>query len=171
MRIWGDSSLKKLGVFVLVVVAVFFFLRDRANQAPPEVITDPVYAELRVRASASGASFDQTILVKTIDQVDCKGIRESLEKVYGPDAAKAGQQWQVQSSECKTELAPRNARLFEDEPASLTYLSMARGNRLERESRIITWGISVEQSNMLCDALAKSEISRRKGAVTCIRPA
>ena len=65
-------------------------------------------------------------------------------------------------------LSPRYAKLFDNEPTFVTYLSMARGDRRERETRLLYWGVSMEESDKVCDEVSKMQ-SRRKGAVTCVR--
>jgi hypothetical protein len=167
---------KFLFFMVLIIVGVASLVhyqksRRLANNAePPETISNPVYAEAYTAINFDGASFEQIILVEAIDQADCRHVRDVLEQ--GPDfksgAIHAGQSWQLQSLECKTALSPRNTRLLENRPMYLTYLSIARGSKIDRETRMIVWGLIVEQSDMFCERMRKAMQERHKAA-TCIK--
>jgi hypothetical protein len=117
-----------------------------------------------------GRSIEQVIFAKTVDQADCKKYSQNtLGQISRRDEAlNPGRGWKVQSSECKTELTPRYAKLFDNEPASLTYLSIARGDRYEREVRLIYWGVTLEESDKVCDGVSQMQIGY-KGTVRCIR--
>ncbi len=136
----------------------------------PNEIAEPVYAELHVKLDIGNRSLEQVMLVKTADMTECGRARSELESGAGVVVANTGKALKVSSSDCFRELTPRQAGLFENLPADVTYLSMVRGTGLEREVRVIVWGISIEESNIICDGLAKSERPRRQGAVTCVRP-
>ncbi|OYT88824.1 MAG: hypothetical protein CFE43_20500 [Burkholderiales bacterium PBB3] len=120
---------------------------------------------------ARGRTFEQVFFAKTVDDADCKkyskNVIDDLQKKQAHDSAG---QWVVKLSECKPDLAPRYAKLFDNEPTFVTYLSMARGERRERETRLLYWGVSVDESDRVCDSVSKLQ-NGRKGAVTCIRAA
>lgn len=163
-----------LAFAILTVIAYKYQHSDWRHQAEdplnPEIISNPVYAEVKVGLDIGGRSYDQVILVKAVDQADCGKAQQELERVYGVDAVQAHQNWTVKSSDCTADLEARYLKLFDDRPTYVTYLSLGRGDRKERESRVITWGVSVDESNTLCDGVAKNQ-KHRKGAVQCIRAA
>lgn len=140
---------------------------DRSN---PETISNPIYAQMKIALEVNGRTFDQVILVAVADQAECAKMQGMAQNVYGPNAPKSGQNWTIKSSECTTEIEPRYAKVFENRPTYVTYLSIGRGDRKEREMRIVTWGVSVEESNALCDGMART-LASRKGTVACIRAA
>jgi hypothetical protein len=161
---------KKLIILLCIVgAAIYLFQRQRQSSLDPEVISHPTYAEIHMNLDARSRTFEQVMFAKTVDEADCKKyskeVVESLQKAQASDPAG---QWIVKSSECKSELAPRHAKLFDNEPTFVTYLSMARGDRREREARLIYWGVSSEESDRVCDGVSKMQ-SGRKGTVTCIR--
>lgn len=169
----GCSNVKKVIIFILILATAKFLFEWRQHSVDaslnPEVIAHPVYAEVHMSLGARDRSFEQVWLAKTVDQMDCKKYsQETLRHLFEGQASDNGENWQVQSSECKAELAPRYAKLFDNEPTFLTYLSMARGDRHEREVRLIYWGLSLEESDRVCDGVSKLQ-SSSKGAVTCIR--
>lgn len=166
--------MKKIVIFLLILGAAKFLLQWRQQSVDaslnPEVISHPVYAEVHMSLDARDRSFEQVWLAETVDQMDCeKYSQETLKQLFERQASDDAGKWQVQSSECKTELAPRYAGLFDNEPSFLTYLSMDRGDRHEREVRLIYWGLTLDESDRVCNGVSKLQ-SNRKGAVTCIRP-
>ena len=162
--------MKKL-VLILAIMVVAFYLYQQKQQSAldPEVIAKPTFAEIRMSLDARGRNFEQVFFAKTVDETDCKkyskDVVDGLQKKQANDSAG---QWVLKSSECKPELAPRYAKLFDNEPTFVTYLSMARGDRRERETRLIYWGVSTEESDKVCDGVSKMQ-SGRKGGVTCVR--
>jgi hypothetical protein len=165
--------MKKIIILLVVLGAGKLFLQWRQlpvdDPLNPEVIAHPVYAEVHIGLDIKSRSLELVLFAKTLDQAECqKYSQETLEKLFVRQASSDVGKWQVQSTECKTELAPRFARLFDNEPTFSTYLSMARGERHEREIRIINWGLSAEESDKVCDGLAKLQ-SGHKGTVKCIR--
>jgi len=171
--ILGSTWKTKDFLLLIIVLGVVGYLYQRTikpadDPSNPETITNPVYAELKVGLEVAGRSYDQVLLVKAVDQADCDKVQQKLETVYGPNAVKAGQSWKIKSSECMVELEPRYAKLFDNRPSYVTYVSMGRGDRQERESRIVTWGVTVDESNKLCEGIAQGQ-KNRKGAIQCIR--
>ncbi len=163
--------MKKLALILIALGVGGYYWQNQKSKLTvdadnPEVITDPVYAEFRIALDISGREISQIFLVQAASQKDCeKGLSE-----FGASfVAKAGAGWKVQSSECKRGIDARSTRLFNNLPTHVTYVSLARGDKKEREARMIAWGVSVEESNMLCDQLKQSLQTGWKGAVTCVR--
>ncbi|OYT88832.1 MAG: hypothetical protein CFE43_20385 [Burkholderiales bacterium PBB3] len=162
--------MKKLILLLAIIGAAFYFYQQKKQSAlDPEVIANPTFAEIRMTLDARGRTFEQVFFAKTVDDADCKkyskNVIDDLQKKQANDSAG---HWLVKSSECKPELTPRYAKLFDNEPTFVTYLSMARSDRRERETRLLYWGVSVEESDKVCDGVSKMQ-NGRKGAVTCIR--
>jgi hypothetical protein len=162
--------MKKLIIFIFIVgAALYLFQRHQQSLLNPEVISHPTYAEIHMNLDARNRTFEQVLFAETVDEADCKKYsKEVVENMQKAQASDSAGRWIVSSSECKTELAPRHARLFDNKPTFVTYLSMARGDRREREARLIYWGVSSEESDRVCDGVSKLQ-SGRKGTVTCIR--
>ena len=159
-------------VLAFVVLAIFLaprLLNRHHAQADDAAITNPVYAEARMKLDAGGNSIEGVMMAQTIDQADCERQVSQLTQELSKFASVCPT-CKLQAPECKTEIAPQYTRLFDNKPTSLTYVSLARGQSSEREMRLIYWGISVEQSDKLCSAVPNFQKSR-KGAVSCVRAA
>jgi hypothetical protein len=165
--------MKKAILLLLIAAAAVYFwrAREKAMEAKnPPVISNPVYAEVRIAIEGNGRSIEGVALAKTVDRAECEQFAKPFaDKLAGGQAGSNGVSLKLQSSECKTDLAPRNARLFDDEPAFVTYVRVARGDPKEREVRLIWWGLSVEESDKVCNLFAPQVQKGWKGAVTCIK--
>jgi hypothetical protein len=117
---------------------------------------------------AQGRNFEQVFFAKTVNDADCKKYSTALvEDMQKAQASVTAIQWALKSSECKSELPPRHARLFDNAQSFVTYISLARGSRLERETRVIYWGVSPEESDRICAGVPMMQ-KGRKGVVTCV---
>lgn len=127
--------------------------------------TDPVYAEIRIERDVSGRQIEMAYFGKMDNESDCQeqASRFSNRMLANCEGCVA------KTSECKTQLSPRYAMLFDDTPTSTTYLSMAKGSPSEREWRLVFWGLSVNESDMICDAVSNNMRKFQKGAVQCVR--
>lgn len=162
--------MKKIIFFVIIIgAAIQLYLRHQQSVLNPEVIANPVYAEVHMTLDARNRSFEQVLFAKTVNQDDCKKYSDAtLKQLFDHETSTGDQRWKIKSSECKAELSNRYAQLFENEPTFVTYLSMTRGDPKEREVRLIYWGVSAAESDRVCDGVSQLQ-SQRKGAVTCIR--
>ncbi|AMO25066.1 hypothetical protein GCM10027034_04910 [Ramlibacter solisilvae] len=166
--------MKKLLLLLLVVGAAVYSWRSRQEAREldakhPVVISNPVYAEVRVTMNAGSRSIEGVVLAKTVDQADCEQFSQQLVgKLSGNQGGAPS--LQLQSRECKAALTPRNARLFDNEPTFVTYVSAARGERTEREIRWIYWGVTADESDRTCGIVPHLQ-KGWKGTVSCIRAA
>ena len=143
--------------------------RTREDNGIPEAIANPVYAEAHVQFDVEGRSSEGVMYIQTTDQTDCqKQSRMAERSIKEGQASICPTSCKLQQIECKNELAPRYAKLFDNKPASVTYVSYARGNRSERELRLIYWGVTVDESDRLCSVVPDLQ-KGRKGLVTCVR--
>ena len=154
-------------VVVAVLLAPRLLNRHQAQDDDAAQITNPVYAEARMKLDAGGNSIEGVMMAQTIDQADCERQVSQLSQQLSKFASVCPT-CKLQAPECKTEIAPQYTRIFDNKPTSLTYLSLARGQASEREMRLIYWGISVDQSDKLCSAVPDFQ-KHRKGAVSCVR--
>lgn len=162
--------MKKLFLIVAIIAAVFSWntfvakKQKELDNSPPQPISKPMYAEVRVEKSAGDRSIEFVLLAETIDINDCNSTRVAMPK----DMHTACAGCRLKSSECKADLEPRYAKLFKNQPTHLTYLSIGRGAQKEREMRLLTWGLSLEESNKLCELVPKFQ-QMVTGAVSCVR--
>jgi hypothetical protein len=160
---------------ILLVLAVaggsYVYSKGKEKQQDalnPEVITNPVYAEIRLSLSAGGRDLEMVLLAKTTGEAECSSASTGVGLIKRQVEAS---HWKIKSTECKAELAPRYAGMFEGRPTHLTYLSIARGARTEREIRMVNWGLSAGESDKLCDDMVAvmQRTTALKGPVTCVR--
>jgi hypothetical protein len=77
---------------------------------------------------------------------------------------------QLQEPKCHAELAPRYARLLDDVPIHSAYLSATRNSSLERDGRLVVYGLTGEEGMMAC-RMMKAELDKEyKGTTKCIAP-
>lgn len=154
----------------MIVLAVVYW-RQHGNPLDPEpgVIEKPVYLEVRLEFEGKGRSIETVALAETADEADCQRfagrVIPYLEKRAGDIK---GVNFRIKSQECKTELSARYKGMFNNEPDRVTYLRAARGAPAERESRFIYWGVSVDESDKVCD-LATHIQKHWSGEVSCVR--
>lgn len=166
--------MKKIIIVILVIGAANYFWRQHKQQGQdglaqnPEVIVNPVYAEARMTMESPGRSVEGVMIAKTADQSDCQKHIQLLERQLAKQIPDVCPTCKLQSSECKAELPSRYAKLFDNVPTHVTYLSFARGDRSEREFRLIYWGVTAQESDGLCEGVSEAQ-KGRKGAVTCVR--
>lgn len=155
---------------VLAIVAKGVGLaRGTDDSQNPEVIRNPVYLEVRIIFEHPKRSIEAVGLVQAVNDADCEKISKNALRALGLEMERESRlQISLKSAECKTELSPRNAQLFDNEPNVLTYVRAERGNRLEREIRWIMWGVSVEESDTVCSMVPALQRTL-KGKVSCIR--
>ena len=153
-------------VVVVVATAMYFWNSHQLEAANPKVISNPVYAEVRMELDAQGRSFEEVILAETVDAADCQQYSKALQ-AKAMRQNENGLAWKLKSSECKAELESRAARFFENKRTEVSYLSLARGDRMEREVRVVYWGVTTDESDRVCAGVSQMQIER-KGAVTCI---
>jgi hypothetical protein len=161
-------KIKTIAIIVIAGVALLYRWQTRAAQNP-EHIAHPTYLELRITMDVKNRNLEQVMFVETVNEKDCKRNSEDIvKKLVESEDANSSKKWVLKSSECKDQLAPRHALLFEDKMSNLTYLKIARGNRWEREARLILWGVSLEESNKICE-LTSSMQSIHSGEVVCVK--
>jgi hypothetical protein len=167
--------MKKLIVFLLVIGALYYMATTAQWKnlglmgRDPSAIANPVYAVMRFRTEFQDRSVDMVALVKTFDQEDCRtGSDKSVDRVLRPEHPDGGLVWQLVSSECKSVLDSRSAKLFDNIPTYVNYVSAAPGAASEREIRLIFWGVTADEGDMMCGQIPRMQ-ARWKGAVTCIR--
>jgi len=167
--------MKNFIIVLLVICAGAYFWKHQqaAKHAGSALdnITHPVYAEAQVKWEGQGRTVEGVMLAKTVDQADCERATRVLENALQQQARNVCPACKIQPPVCKSDLSPREVKLFDNQPVSLTYLSFARADDPSgREMRLIYWGVSVEESDRLCDVVAHIQ-QEHKGKVSCVRAA
>lgn len=164
--------MKKLLILIVIAFGAYAFLKSRhaaEASAPPLEISNPVYSDTRVSMNLpDGGSVDMVVLMKNVDQADCEAQTRTLETALRGGGFASCTTCTTPRSQCMSALPPRFVAMFENRPSGVTYLSLPAGNQAERDTRIVYWGVTVEQSDSVCDAVAGFQ-KERKGMVTCVR--
>ncbi len=123
------------------------------------------YVEVRVDQEVSGRNIEMAFFGKVHSESDCHTFSDKLKSRLPTSCPNCV----VRTMQCKSQLLPRYAMLFDNTPSSLTYMSLASGDQSEREGRIVFWGLSVAESDIVCDSLVARMQQSQKGRVRCIR--
>jgi hypothetical protein len=164
--------MKKLLLLLIIAASAYFAYKtrlDRQQRANPTVIERPVYAETKVDLKGdSGRIINSVVLVATANQAECDTASAKMVQTVLEASARKGVAGTVKSTECKTELDARMARLFANQPTYVTYMALSRGKPEERETRMLYWGVTVEESDLLCEIVPQIQKSW-VGQVSCVR--
>src|SRR5579864_9390591 len=133
--------MKKLIVFLLVIGALYYMAttaqwKNLGFGRDPSAISNPVYAVMRFRTEFHDRSIDMVTFAKTFDQEDCRhGSENVVDSMLRYQHPEGGPVWKLVSSECKSVLDARSAKLFDNIPTYVNYVSAAPGAASEREVR------------------------------------
>ena len=166
--------MKKLIVFLLVIGGLYYV--GKSSQwnllgmlgRDPKAISNPVYAVMRFRTEFQDRSIDMVSLTKTFDQEDCRnGSDKVVDRMLRYQHPDGGLLWQLVSSECKAVLDARSAKLFDNIPTYVNYVSATPGAASEREVRLIFWGLTADEGDVMCGEIPRWQ-QRWTGTLTCI---
>jgi len=152
---------------MLVVGVLAYFVWQRGSGAGTEVIDDPVYGEIRIDLEVQGRELEMALFARLPDDGECQ--------------TRATQDWQgvfeacpacnLHPVQCRDELPPRYARLFDDEPISSWYVSMQPGMAGERQGRLVVYGLTDQEGAVVCKELLKAVKQKYRGTARCVAPA
>jgi len=167
--------MKKLILVLIIAASAYYAYKTRQERlqqrAHPAVIERPVYAETKVDLKGDGGRIiNSVVLVATASQAECGEAAAKLVQTVLDASARGGVTGTVTSTECKTELDARMARLFANQPTFVTYMALARGKPEERETRMLYWGVTVQESDLLCEMVPQIQ-KGWAGEVSCVRAA
>jgi len=154
---------------ILVALGVGgYFLYRHFHQNPdaaPQVIENPVYADIRLDMHVAGRDLQFALFGRMAGQEDCdRRARNAWGKVI--EGCKECVQ---QAPVCKAELEPRYQRLFDNVAIHSTYLSFTRGSDIERDGRMVIFGLTADEGDKVCEmALARFQ-PNYNGTIECVR--
>lgn len=154
--------MKKIAILVAIAVAGGIGWYRMASQNP-ETIAEPVYAEFRVDTTIQGRELNTALFGEMASEEDCneRAQRVWTKVIECPTCV-------MSLATCKPQLDPRYQRLFDDRTIDSTYLTFTRGSRFERNGRMVVYGLTVEEGDAVCDALAGEFRKRYSGEVRCV---
>ncbi|WP_341676195.1 hypothetical protein [Niveibacterium sp. SC-1] len=163
--------MKNIVIILAVIIAFGVAWQQRPrDKAAPAVASNPVYAETRVTMDAGSTTIEGVMLGQALDDADCRKQLRVIEAEMSATSERVCPTCKITTSTCKTDLVPRYAKLFDNEPTHLSYISLARGTPDEREYRMIYWGLTVQQSEQLCSIVPHLQ-KKRAGTVRCVHAA
>ncbi len=154
--------MKALLIIVALGIGLFYGYQHFQN---PADINDPVYVEIRMDMEVGSRKLTMALFGRSADEKDC---RDRSERVW-KKVIEGCRDCTFQVMDCKRELEPRYARLFDNEVIASTYLSFTRGSRGERDGRMVFWGLNAAEGDSVCDAAREFFKQRYSGEVRCVR--
>ena len=146
-------------IFVVVLGAAAYWGWNYYNN---QMVTDPVYAEFRVKY-ANGITL--VGLGKMNSQPDCeRRAAKFWRSVLATDI-----QAEISAIRCDIQLPTRYETLFSNQTGTATYIAMDRGNSGERDGRFIILGAPSSDVISICPALIETIKRKYSGTVQCIQ--
>ena len=130
----------------------------------PMVIETPVYVEGRITMEVANREIETVFIGEMVSRDDCEHrSRRMLENLF-----EGCLRCEIRRLQCRDSLEKRYLRLFNDRATHTTYVSMNRGNRWERNGRMVVWGLTDHESRLMCETAKKTISEKYKGTVKCV---
>lgn len=127
-----------------------------------ERATDPVYVEIRVKDTRS--SLELVGVGRMNSERDCaKRADKFWRRVLTAD-----DDTKHVTVVCLNDIAPHFEKMFTNQPSHATYLAMDRGNRSERDARLVIYGAPASEVGKVCPALIQQLKRNYSGQVQCV---
>ncbi|HMN44611.1 MAG TPA: hypothetical protein PKE27_08570 [Povalibacter sp.] len=159
--------MKGLLILILLGVGGYFgykHYQERVEGAAPEVITDPVYAQMRMDAKIQGREFNFLLLGKMAGDEDCR-LRSNQ---AWSDVINGCAECTKQAATCTATLEPRYQRLFDNVAIHSTYMSFEREAPRERDGRMVIYGLTADEGDFICEQLRAKFQNHYTGKVECV---
>jgi hypothetical protein len=150
---------------VLGVAAYFGYQRFRSDDAAaPEVIENPVYADIRLDMQVAGRDLQFALFGEMASQADCD---QRSSQVWGK-VIEGCKECAQRTSVCKTDLEPRYRRLFDNAAIHSTYISFTRGSAYERNGRMVIFGLTADEGDAICEQTRARFSTNYRGTIQCV---
>lgn len=159
--------MRGLVVLILLGVAGYFAYRhfSDADAAAPDVIEHPVYADIRLDVKVAGRELQFALFGEMAGEEDCKLRSHRVwDKVI--DGCKECVQ---QTSVCTAQLEPRYRRLFDNTAIHSAYMSFTRGSKYERDGRMVVFGLTADEGDVVCEHVRQQFQPKYSGIVECVK--
>lgn len=168
--------MKRFVIFLIILGVLGYFGKKHQQDAGggqddtrnPADIKNPVYAEIRFKADLDDRTIHMVVYGKGFDDADCHkmigDLPETMLEHKRPDGTSI---WALESSQCESTLESRSARLFDNKPTFVSYVSASPGAPKEREVRMIFWGVTAQESELVCGEVPHMH-QKWAGAIKCV---
>lgn len=154
-----------LFVIVLVIAVLGYSIHTTNNESSTaSQEAEQVFAEIRIELSTQGRQLQFVLFAQATGEADCRTRTERVwHKVFS-----SCPECRITTISCVTQISPRYETLWRDEPTYIKYLRFTRGSSGERNGRMITWGVSLEESAELCKLLIPKFKKTYEGKIDCL---
>ncbi len=156
--------MKWIVILILIGGAAYFYRQHTDDLHNPEVISKPVYAEIRLGTKVGPRDLEVALFAEMADAEDC---HERTQKVWDK-VIEGCKLCSIQKRECLTELDSRYQRLFENRAIHSTYLTFNRGSRFERNGRMVLFGLTADEGDQACSLMRDQFRNNYHGQVECV---
>ncbi|MBM0108515.1 hypothetical protein JM946_27600 [Steroidobacter sp. S1-65] len=156
--------MKYLIVLIALGAAGYAVYNSRLDGQNPEIIESPIYAELRTDMQIEGREINMVLFGEMADEQDCQQRSARVWSKLIPECKECT----MTLSSCNADLEPRYARLFDDIAIHSTYLSFDRGNRFERNGRMVVYGLTADEGDFVCGTIKSQFAKHYEGTVSCV---
>ena len=156
--------MKKWIVLIVLIGAAYYFYQKRQDPNNPDEIDKPVYAEVRVTLNAPGRELEMALFSAMASEEECR----TRTQLVWDNVISACTQCSSRVKDCTSELPARYAKLFSNVPIASTYLSLTRGAKTERDGRMVIYGLTTQEGNLLCEQMKQQFATRYTGKLECV---
>lgn len=162
----------KVMVAVLVLGFIAYRFADRpAANGPAAVGAGAVYegfVEVRMLMQSGQREIELVAVEERPDARDCEKP-ETATRLKSLCPTGRGISCSVKSLECVRDVEPRYRKMLEQQPVSVHYAHLqVDGAAGPRRAVLLGWGMTEQESQLLCSAVQASAAKSMKGTVTCI---
>ncbi len=155
--------MKLILIIMAVVGAVYSY---GVYQDNPADIASPVYVESRVVLTIPkmARELEYVVVGEMTSMEDC----QQRSKRYLENLFEKCDTCSLKQHQCKSDLAHRYKKLFVGQTTHTTYLSLNKGNRFERNARMVIWGLTEEEADMACEHIQQKVKETYNGTTRCV---
>ena len=145
----------------LAVVALLFYLYTSYGPLQ-DAVTDPYFCELRVKDPDSGVSLVGFGEMNSLADCETRSAR------FWAETLKFVGETEV-STTCKKDIPAKYQRVFANERISATYMALEKGQRGERNARLVFYGVPSSVVAQECPKLIERIRRSYKGKIYCVQ--
>lgn len=128
------------------------------------------YIEVRMVMQGPQREIELVAIEERPDAADCQNKSAGTRVVAMCPPGRNGLTCRLKSVECSRELEPRYRKMLEQQPASVHYahVQLDDPSGTPRRGLVLGWGMTEQESLLVCNGIRSSASTKLKGTVTCI---